>query len=191
MYSKSPALGIRFFSIKVTLLEENWSELYVLCAIQWSFSSSKPSLFQFDDFEMMSQEAVEMLKHLTNLFYKFYCFQVNPAEFACMKAIVLFRSGTNFCRLNRNNLVMSFLLFSDASGLKDKPQIENLQEQAILMLKSHVENSFPSNQTRFPKLLLLLANTRKSSSSMIEKTFFEKIIGNAKMEKLLCEMFQS
>ena len=41
----------------------------------------------------MSQDAVDMLKHLTMLFYKFYYQQVNPAEFACMKAIVLFRSG--------------------------------------------------------------------------------------------------
>ncbi len=80
---------------------------------------------------------------------------------------------------------------TDGAGLKDKTQIENLQDQAILMLKSHIQSSLPSNQTRFPRLLLLLANVRKSTSLQIEQTFFSNIIGNAKMEKLLCDMFQS
>ena len=38
---------------------------------------------------------------------------------------------------------------------------------------------------------MLLANLRFGNAHRIEKTFFEKIIGNAKMEKLLCDMFQS
>ena len=45
--------------------------------------------------------------------------------------------------------------------------------------------------TRFGRLLMLLANLRVGNAHRIEKTFFEKIIGNAKMEKLLCDMFQS
>ena len=48
-----------------------------------------------------------------------------------------------------------------------------------------------SNSTRFGRLLMLLANLRVGNAHRIEKTFFEKIIGNAKMEKLLCDMFQS
>jgi hypothetical protein len=38
---------------------------------------------------------------------------------------------------------------------------------------------------------MLLANLRIGTAHKIEKTFFGKIIGNAKMEKLLCDMFQS
>ena len=48
-----------------------------------------------------------------------------------------------------------------------------------------------ANSTRFGRLLMLLANLRVGNAHRIEKTFFEKIIGNAKMEKLLCDMFQS
>lgn len=80
---------------------------------------------------------------------------------------------------------------SETTGLKDTTQVENLQDQALAMLRNHIESSSPSNTTRFGRLLMLLANLRFSNAQRIEKTFFEKIIGNAKMEKLLCDMFQS
>lgn len=79
----------------------------------------------------------------------------------------------------------------ETSGLKDTTQVENLQDQALAMLRNHIESSSPSNTTRFGRLLMLLANLRFGNAQRIEKTFFEKIIGNAKMEKLLCDMFQS
>lgn len=69
--------------------------------------------------------------------------------------------------------------------------MENLQDQALLMLKGHIEANAPNNQTRFSKLLLLLGQIRAGISDKIERTFFENIIGNAKMEKLLCDMFQN
>ena len=98
--------------------------------------------------------------------------------------------------------------------MKDTTQVENLQDQALTMLRNHIEgphgivggsgsncggsvglNSSTggsgSNSTRFGRLLMLLANLRVGNAHRIEKTFFEKIIGNAKMEKLLCDMFQS
>jgi len=59
------------------------------------------------------------------------------------------------------------------------------------MLKSHVEASLPGNSFRFAALLLLISNLRLSAAKYVEKTFFEKIIGSAKIEKLLCDMFQS
>ena len=85
----------------------------------------------------------------------------------------------------------AILCLSETTGLKDTTQVENLQDQALAMLRNHIESSSPSNTTRFGRLLMLLANLRFSNAQRIEKTFFEKIIGNAKMEKLLCDMFQS
>ena len=86
---------------------------------------------------------------------------------------------------------MYLFTFSETTGLKDTTQVENLQDQALTMLRNHIESSSPSNTTRFGRLLMLLANLRVGNAPRIEKTFFEKIIGNAKMEKLLCDMFQS
>ena len=97
-------------------------------------------------------------------------------------------------------------------GLKDTTQVENLQDQALTMLRNHIEgphgisstsgsncsgsaglhsNPAGANSNRFGRLLMLLANLRVGNAHRIEKTFFEKIIGSAKMEKLLCDMFQS
>ena len=108
-----------------------------------------------------------------------------------------------------------FLIFLETIGLKDTTQVENLQDQALTMLRNHIEGphgiagsgsgpslgssvglhsstgTLGSNSTRFGRLLMLLANLRVGNAHRIEKTFFEKIIGNAKMEKLLCDMFQS
>ena len=59
------------------------------------------------------------------------------------------------------------------------------------MLKNHIEASASANTTRFGRLLMLMVNLRMGIANRVEKAFFEKIIGNAKMEKLLCDMFQS
>ncbi len=61
------------------------------------------------------------------------------------------------------------------------------------MLKRHVENrTLAQNQNnRFGKLLMLIVGLRVNIAQKVEKTFFERIIGTAKMEKLLCDMFQS
>jgi hypothetical protein len=44
---------------------------------------------------------------------------------------------------------------------------------------------------RFGKLLLLLPSLRSMSPERIELLFFRKTIGNAPMEKLLCDMFKN
>ena len=59
------------------------------------------------------------------------------------------------------------------------------------MLKKHIEASNFAQPNRYAKLLLLLATFRTNNAVNVEKFFFDKIIGSAKIEKLLCDMFQS
>ncbi len=94
-------------------------------------------------------------------------------------------------RLAKDDREVALPSVPDANGLKDRCQIDNLQEQALIMLKSHVETSFPYSQSRYGALLLLVTGIRLPIPHLIEKTYFEKTIGTAKMEKLLCDMFQS
>merc|ERR1712029_810263 len=110
-------------------------------------------LFTITEYDVMSSESVSLINHLALMYNRFKRFNVNPAEFACMKAILLFKSET--------------------TGLKDTTQVENLQDQALAMLRNHIESSSPSNTTRFGRLLMLLANLRFSNAQRIEKTFFE------------------
>lgn len=57
------------------------------------------------------------IRTLHDTLCRFKSILVDPAEFACLKAIVLFRS--------------------EAKGLKDATQIENLQDQAQVIDTSH------------------------------------------------------
>ena len=41
------------------------------------------------------------------------------------------------------------------------------------------------------RLILAVSSLRNTSSSTIEKIYFEKTIGNTPMKKLLCDMFKN
>ncbi|XP_010084645.1 PREDICTED: LOW QUALITY PROTEIN: photoreceptor-specific nuclear receptor-like, partial [Pterocles gutturalis] len=102
---------------------------------------------------------------------RFKALAVDPTEFACMKAVVLFKPETR--------------------GLKDPEQVENLQDQSQVMLGQHNRSHYPGQPVRFGKLLLLLPALRFISSERVELLFFRRTIGNTPMEKLLCDMFKN
>ena len=88
----------------MTLLEESWSELFLLCSIQWSLPYDKSPIFSLPESEMVSIENIAFLKHLTAVFHRFKKFNVNPAEFACLKAIIIFKSGKYQRRCIEHNI---------------------------------------------------------------------------------------
>ena len=83
---------------KVILLEECWSELFLLNAIQWCIPLETNLLFNASDHlaaipnGKASQVAAD-IKALNEILHRFRLIAVDPAEFACMKAVVLFRAG--------------------------------------------------------------------------------------------------
>nr|XP_025042896.1 photoreceptor-specific nuclear receptor [Pelodiscus sinensis] len=160
---------------QVILLEEAWSELFLLCAIQWSMPLescpllSVPELSPHTHGKLVS--ASGDVRILQETIARFKALTIDPAEFACMKAIVLFKPETR--------------------GLKDPEQVENLQDQSQVMLDQHNRTHYPSQPVRFGKLLLLLPSLRFISSDRIELLFFRRTIGNTPMEKLLCDMFKN
>lgn len=74
-------------------------------------------------YEKLFQIALD-IRSLHDSLCRFKSVLVDPAEFACLKAIVLFRSETR--------------------GLKDPAQIENLQDQAQVMLIRNLLNKIRS-----------------------------------------------
>ncbi|XP_045141597.1 photoreceptor-specific nuclear receptor [Echinops telfairi] len=165
------------FRDQVILLEEAWSELFLLGAIQWSLpldscpllappeapaAGSSPGQLKLASLETHSlQETISRFRALA----------VDPTEFACMKALVLFKPETR--------------------GLKDPEHVEALQDQSQVMLSQHSKAHHPSQPVRFGKLLLLLPSLRFITPERIELLFFRRTIGNTPMEKLLCDMFKS
>ncbi|XP_009893872.1 PREDICTED: photoreceptor-specific nuclear receptor, partial [Charadrius vociferus] len=113
----------------------------------------------------------DQIRALQETLSRFKALAVDPTEFACMKAVVLFKPETR--------------------GLKDPEQVENLQDQSQVMLGQHNRSHYPGQPVRFGKLLLLLPALRFISSERVELLFFRRTIGNTPMEKLLCDMFKN
>lgn len=110
-------LNIIFF-VKVILLEESWSELFLICAIQFCLPLENCPLFSPAQFgqhltaisggnnggggggggtnnsSKSTQQVGADLRFLSDLVTRFRVVAVDPAEFACLKAIILFKSET-------------------------------------------------------------------------------------------------
>lgn len=82
------------------LLEEAWSELFLLGAIQWSLPLDSCPLLVPPEASAggssqgrMALASVEM-RFLQETISRFRVLAVDPTEFACMKALVLFKPGS-------------------------------------------------------------------------------------------------
>lgn len=82
---------------QVILLEEAWSEMFLLCAIQWSLPMDSCPLLTLPDLSPTQQAKICLptaeLRILEEVFHRFKALAVDPTEFACLKAIVLFKPG--------------------------------------------------------------------------------------------------
>lgn len=117
--------------VKVILLEEVWSELFLLNAVQWCLPLESSPLFSAAELTALtlsphphphaglhlqtttgkpSQIAADV-RHLHDTLQRYKAVMVDPAEFACMKAIVLFRPGKRFSYIhNAEKVFVLFLL---------------------------------------------------------------------------------
>ncbi|XP_031767127.1 photoreceptor-specific nuclear receptor [Galleria mellonella] len=168
-----PSFASLAFRDQVILLEEAWSELFLLNAIQWCLplDAACAALFGSDQIDQETGITSAALRRLREVLARYRAVLVDPAEFACMKAIVLFKSETR--------------------GLKDPLQIENLQDQAQVMLMTHARTAHGAAPARFGRLLLLLPLLRLVSPQQLEREFFAKTIGQTPMEKVLADMYKN
>lgn len=86
---------------------------------------------------------------------------------------------------------MMLNLVTETRGLKDSLQIENLQDQAQVMLMSHARAAHAAAPARFGRLLLLLPLLRAVTPHQLEREFFAKTIGQTPMEKVLADMYKN
>ncbi|NWI00313.1 NR2E3 protein, partial [Tichodroma muraria] len=210
------------FRDQVILLEEAWSELFLLCAIQWSMPlESCPLLAVPEPAPGKLLPATLDVRVLQETLGRFKALAVDATEFACMKAVVLFKPGEATPSSHRwpspcPSPARHTPVPAETRGLKDPEQVENLQDQSQVMLGQHNRSHYPGQPVRyrcphvpacgtrvghppmatapsprFGKLLLLLPALRFISSERVELLFFRRTIGNTPMEKLLCDMFKN
>ena len=88
-----------------------------------------------------------------------------------------------------NENVSTFI--TDTRGLRAPHHVEQLQDQAQSMLGEYDRQTYPSQQVRFGRLLLMLPSLQALSSKCIEQMFFRGTLDNIPMERLLSDMFKS
>ncbi|XP_060607788.1 photoreceptor-specific nuclear receptor-like [Ruditapes philippinarum] len=164
------------FRDQAILLEESWCELFILSAAQWSMSLDTSSLMSAIGVSTTDQSEratvlYSQIRMLQEIILRFAAMRIDSTEYACLKALVLFKS--------------------EIKGLRDYLQVELLQDQAQIMLTEYCFSNHPANKLRFGKLLLQLSSLKAVGPRSIEEVFFRRTIGNIPIERLLCDMFKS
>ncbi|KAH3792820.1 hypothetical protein DPMN_146319 [Dreissena polymorpha] len=164
------------FRDQAILLEESWSELFILSAAQWALPLDIVELMGSLGFTPSDQSERAVLLHaqlraLVDVISRCAGHRVDSTEYACLKALVLFKP--------------------EIKGLRDGLQVDALQDQAQIMLSDYCVANHPANKVRFGKLLLILPVLRAVTPRSIEEVFFRRTIGSVPIERLLCDMFKS
>ncbi|GFG31909.1 hypothetical protein Cfor_11965, partial [Coptotermes formosanus] len=157
------------FRDQAILLEEAWSELFVLSAAQWALPVDEESLVN-GAVAPASRHSVleEDARRLRDTISRFVILRVDHTEFACLKALVLFKA--------------------ESRGLRDAAHVELLQDQTHVMLHEYCA---ARHKARFGKLLLLLPSVGSLSRQSLEELFFRKTVGDVPIERLLGDMVKS
>ncbi|VDO79079.1 unnamed protein product [Soboliphyme baturini] len=168
-----PSLASLPFRDQVILLEESWSDMFLLNLYQWYMNIENCPLLSAQTLPQYASHFLRPcdLKYLRDSHTRFRSYCIDPTEFVYLKAIVLFRP--------------------EARGLKDPHQVEILQDQALRMLTQYTQIQQPCSSERFGRLLLMLPLLRMVGPEKLEMLFFSKLLGNGSMEKLLCDIYKS
>ncbi|CAH1129456.1 unnamed protein product [Ceutorhynchus assimilis] len=154
------------------LLEESWSELFILTAAQWALP--------IDEVVLLNNAVAPTTRHpiledearkLREVISRLNMLRVDHTEHACLKALVLFKAE---CR-----------------GLCEPTHVELLQDQTHVMLHEYCAQRQSHHKARFGKLLLTLPAIQNISRRSLEELLFKQTVGDVAIDKLLGNLAKS
>ena len=83
------------------------------------------------------------------------------------------------------------MLLPDTHGLKAADQIEQLQDEAQLMLADYIRSRLPGQPVRFGKILLSVAALRCLAEKPFEHLFFNSVPAKDIFETVLSQVISS
>ncbi|KAL6437213.1 hypothetical protein ACFW04_005041 [Cataglyphis niger] len=143
------------------LLEESWSELFVLTAAQWSFPVDETTLVPVDLPIERREVLLDKARRLRELLAKCAALRVDHSEYACLKAIVLFKA--------------------ESQNLCEPGRVSALQEQTVAVFCER-------DARRVGRLLLLLPPARALCRVTLHELLFKPTVGDVSVERLLGDM---
>lgn len=169
-------------SDQLLLLEESWRELFILGAAQFMLPLELAPLINACGFlERERDKTIGFLnevKEFQDTLAKLAQFRLDPHEFACLRAIVLFKTPSGGGLGEEKTLV-------------DAAAVAAVQDHTQLTLNKYISTAQPGQPLRFGKLLLLLPTLRSICGETIEELFFRKTIGNIPIVRIICDMYKS
>ncbi|CAF0906077.1 unnamed protein product [Brachionus calyciflorus] len=187
-------------SDQLSLLEESWRDIFILSAAQYQMSIDIGPLLanagltpdQCDSdklFKLMTE-----MRNLQDIIMKFKQAQIDATEYACLKAVSLFKTN----EMSSNSSTSTLDSTGSRPGtpekcaqLKDLSQIQAIQEQTQVTLSKYETQMYPTQPFRFGKLLILLPMLKSVSTQTIEELFFKKTIGNISIDRVILDMYKS
>ncbi|KAJ8038578.1 Nuclear receptor subfamily 2 group E member 1 [Holothuria leucospilota] len=172
------------FRDQAILLEEGWCDLFVLGAAQWALpveNASKGCISLQKSVEVPHDQMTQIvtdMRFLQDVLHRLKSLRIDATEYACLKALSLFRPGL-------------FFILTDVRGLRETGLTDTLQDETQLLLHEYVSSTHSGDKTRFGKLLLLLPSVRSIHARSVEEVFFRTTIGKIPIERVLGDMFKS
>ncbi|XP_022914691.1 nuclear receptor subfamily 2 group C member 1-A isoform X2 [Onthophagus taurus] len=172
-----PAFKYLSMDIQVSLLKNCWAELFALGLAQCSQSLSLTTILAALISHIHSSIAQEKMtalkvKQVTDHIVRLQDYvntmnrlHVDVHEYAYLKLIALFSS--------------------DQPGLHIRKPIEKMQEKSFQALRNHVNQSFPGDSDRFPRLLLRLPPLRALEPQILEELFFAGLLGQVQIDSVI------
>lgn len=188
-----PALIALPMHDQLILLEESWRELFILGASQFLIPLELGSLIHASGIlEKEPDRSViylQEIKDFQETITKLSQLQIDAQEFACLRAIVLFK--TSFEKPGGSSSSVSSSSSSESRCLNDIAAVAIIQDHSQLTLTKYITTAYPGQQLRFGRLLMILPSLRCISGDTIEELFFRKTIGHIPIERIICDMFKS
>lgn len=173
---------------QLTLLEASWRELFLLAAAQILPSLDPSALLPPGPHGLpLAIEVNRFRETLTG----FHSMNLDPHEFACLRAIVLFKAGLDSeivpsSRSSNGSISPN----GPTNRIRDPGLVARLRDGAQLALGQRLSGA-SFGALRFGKLLLLLPTLRSVSTHAIEELFFRRTIGVIPIERIICDMYKS
>ncbi|XP_044751613.1 nuclear receptor subfamily 2 group E member 1-like [Coccinella septempunctata] len=151
------------------LLEESWSELFVLTASQWALNLDETVLISNAMAPSSRHSALEEdARKLREVINRLTVLRLDHTEHACLKALVLFKA--------------------DCRGLCEPSHIELLQDQTHMMLQEYCSQRHNVTKGRFGKLLLTLPAVQSVPKRGLEELLFRQTVGDVAIDRLLADL---
>lgn len=171
---------------QLMLLESSWRELFLLAATQ-ILPTLDPTPLLPPGPQALNL-AVEVSRFRETL-AGFHAMNLDQHEFACVRAIVLFKAGLDTEPLTNGRTSDDSASPSTGHRLRDVAAVARLRDSAQLALGQRLGGA-SFGALRFGKLLLLLPTLRSVSANAIEELFFRRTIGGIPIEKIICDMYK-